>query len=591
MRNQFFRWLYIITTVLLLTVGAVVWSLYFTDWNYHITVSKETTYITEPLLPDGRVDYVTAINEILSQGVSPENNAAIPFIRELGFDDEKTVRRKSFPRFCLLLGVSPDRLEPKGGRDRFKSLYEAMQKYPYREGFIEEMNAVKIHKDWEGKVETVDNENISSAALTLDEYIVETPWSADEFPTVVQWIEDNEKTLDIFVEASQRSHLYIPLPQTADTPLTYYSTYDIPISKATLALGARAMIRISQKRFEDAWQDLLAIDRIARLFSGLRSKYYYLLSVRFKHHRFAPLVALVSHPELSESKLRRCIEDLVALGPNTTYADLLMAVGRLEELEMLQTYPLYGYDYQMDDDGRPIKNLSAQQQALRNALRASVDWNSILRRYNRIIDELVVALDQPIRPKRFRDVEAILDRHYRKSEILGNPTVANTLFASGTTDKMFAQLMIWTVGTKISQTDAWITVQTRMAEIAARLALYRRVEGEYPESLEKLKEALLGIDPPDADLFDDPFHDTDTLRYERLDNGQGYKIYSVCKNGRDDGGRDETEEVSLIDVPDPRDDFGIRVGPNVFIPRDVWNVDPPEEEEAAETTEAETPVN
>jgi hypothetical protein len=41
-----------------------------------ITISPETTYITEPLLPDGRVDYYGAINRRLSQGVTPENNIA-----------------------------------------------------------------------------------------------------------------------------------------------------------------------------------------------------------------------------------------------------------------------------------------------------------------------------------------------------------------------------------------------------------------------------------------------------------------------------------------------------------------------------------
>ncbi|MCL2119468.1 MAG: hypothetical protein FWH27_13680 [Planctomycetaceae bacterium] len=39
-----------------------------------ITISPETTYITEPLLPDGRVDYYGAINRRLSEGVTCENN-------------------------------------------------------------------------------------------------------------------------------------------------------------------------------------------------------------------------------------------------------------------------------------------------------------------------------------------------------------------------------------------------------------------------------------------------------------------------------------------------------------------------------------
>src|SRR5271157_5537856 len=48
------------------------------------TVSKETTYLTEPLRPDGRVDYLKAMNDHLNRGVTPENNAAVELIQALG---------------------------------------------------------------------------------------------------------------------------------------------------------------------------------------------------------------------------------------------------------------------------------------------------------------------------------------------------------------------------------------------------------------------------------------------------------------------------------------------------------------------------
>ena len=49
-----------------------------------ITISKETTYITEPLRADGCVDYVAAVKRHCSEGVTPENNAAIPFWQAVG---------------------------------------------------------------------------------------------------------------------------------------------------------------------------------------------------------------------------------------------------------------------------------------------------------------------------------------------------------------------------------------------------------------------------------------------------------------------------------------------------------------------------
>jgi hypothetical protein len=40
------------------------------------TISKETTYFTEPLDEAGYVDYLGALNKLCHEGVMPENNAA-----------------------------------------------------------------------------------------------------------------------------------------------------------------------------------------------------------------------------------------------------------------------------------------------------------------------------------------------------------------------------------------------------------------------------------------------------------------------------------------------------------------------------------
>src|SRR5262245_38359275 len=51
-----------------------------------ITISRETTHLTEPLRPDGYVDYLAAINDELSAGVTPENNAAVDLLYAFGPD-------------------------------------------------------------------------------------------------------------------------------------------------------------------------------------------------------------------------------------------------------------------------------------------------------------------------------------------------------------------------------------------------------------------------------------------------------------------------------------------------------------------------
>src|SRR5258708_4011326 len=48
------------------------------------TISKETTYITEPLDKDGYPDYAAALNKRLSKGVTPENNANVLIWKAIG---------------------------------------------------------------------------------------------------------------------------------------------------------------------------------------------------------------------------------------------------------------------------------------------------------------------------------------------------------------------------------------------------------------------------------------------------------------------------------------------------------------------------
>ncbi len=75
--------------VILLVIGLLlVAGLVCNYWPMegHITISRETTYITGPLNEDGTVNYVAALDDRLSKGVTPENNAAPLLLRAWGAD-------------------------------------------------------------------------------------------------------------------------------------------------------------------------------------------------------------------------------------------------------------------------------------------------------------------------------------------------------------------------------------------------------------------------------------------------------------------------------------------------------------------------
>src|SRR5687768_12550183 len=70
--------------------------------SVNVTISKETTRLTEPLRPDGYIDYVKALNMRCSKGVTPINNAAVLYVRAAGPGE---MHQEYRDRFLLLLGI------------------------------------------------------------------------------------------------------------------------------------------------------------------------------------------------------------------------------------------------------------------------------------------------------------------------------------------------------------------------------------------------------------------------------------------------------------------------------------------------------
>src|SRR5438477_955754 len=80
------RWkrviVYMFSTFFVMLAGDMALTKY---WRW-IDISPETTYLTSPLLREGTPDYCAWLNEKASEGVTPENNAAVPLMKAIGLD-------------------------------------------------------------------------------------------------------------------------------------------------------------------------------------------------------------------------------------------------------------------------------------------------------------------------------------------------------------------------------------------------------------------------------------------------------------------------------------------------------------------------
>ncbi|MHC4983926.1 MAG: hypothetical protein ACYTF6_12270, partial [Planctomycetota bacterium] len=188
-----------------------------------ITISKETTYVSGPVNPDGTINYLAYLNNKYSKGVTPENNAAIPLLRAFG---PKLLPEEIRAKAYKMLDIDP--LGEDGD---------------YFAGF-------------QG-----DREDLDAAA--------QGPWSQDDYPNVAAWLKANEKPLALITAASTRPRFYMPAVTPAETDMAW-RIFLWPAGEAIEAgegLTARAMLRAQGGNLNAARADLMAARRLARLVS------------------------------------------------------------------------------------------------------------------------------------------------------------------------------------------------------------------------------------------------------------------------------------------------------------------------------------
>src|SRR5260370_9837114 len=175
------RWWKIALGILLLFLAPLVYAAW--PGSSTFTVSPETTYITEPLDKHGYPDYVTALNQRLSQGVTPENNANALIWQALGPHPEGATMPAEYFQW---LGYAP----PEQGE------------------YI-----VPFSKYLKENLKIEDNEKRQQ----LDDRRMRAtkwPWAAKGEPELADWLRRHEKPLALVIEATNRPQYYNPLVPT-----------------------------------------------------------------------------------------------------------------------------------------------------------------------------------------------------------------------------------------------------------------------------------------------------------------------------------------------------------------------------------------
>jgi hypothetical protein len=505
-----------------------------------ITVSKETTYITAPLLPNGYPDYLRAMNEHYGKGVTAENNAAVPFWQAIG---PKEIPAEYREQFFKLLGmpVLPD-------------------KGPYLVSF-EDFKRMKIEKEMKGREEAEIN---AYGGHLDDEYdnAMMGPWSAEKYPEEAEWLKLNEGPLSLIVEGAKRERLFWPWiiredgwhPSEGLLPGMSESRQIIRL------LQIRSMLRLKTGKIDEAWQDLLACHRLARLFGQGPSVIALLISYALEGIAWSGDMILSSQGNLSANQALQFLSDMIDLPPPPNLADLWNIGERYYNL---------GFVLRMAEDkseqfSTDLYGTSNPQKLKKMISDPRVDWDEVLRFGNAHFDRIVEGYRKTTYKDRYESLDKYQKETKDKLQKVIEPTFLNNalyIFAKPQAITSDLAVALWSDRSDLGTAKAVIFFETRrrlnisQVQLAFALKAYHKERGRYPAALAELKPKYLSEIP--KDLFTDK-----ELVYKPQENGQGYLLYSLGPNGRDDGGENYDDNPDKYkDLPNDKrpDDIAIHM--------------------------------
>ena len=555
------------------------------EWHWpKVVISKKTTYFTEPLRPDGGVDYVAAFNRRYSQGVTPENNAAVALWRAAGpWEIDETDRPMHFKMLGIPdLALGDDDLAVPLGDER---------------GVLEFMEQTAKKPEFQGRKE----ENAkTSAALAVIRFQFEAapnaPWSRQEYPVLAAILKRKEKPLGILAEGLRRPTFYDPLVARPGIPQLFWLSGDTNHDPwRTAGDWFMALRHAADQRGE-------TVRRMERCLVGLPFGTAGVAAAAVLR------LVLLGHTTGSNGKRCRCdlesapgldrrrgaefqrqLRGLPPMRPareicdqseRCTWIDWMMFLSNFSGVgegpdgfsvldRMTETH--HGWLAWIDMTYDPKKrafvygpNQIEREEAFgRLAQERDMDWTELLRQHNRCYDRAVAAFDCVTHRKAIAVWQALekeaKDQANRTAELVVSDKPAAL---AGWGPKVKAQRMAeLAAATEVpfvrlhAEIEQDGLARDRMTLVALALAGYRaNHRDQYPKALADLVAAYIDAIPQD------PFADGPLIYRpeEHRSARDGYVLYSVGPNGEDDGGGVGEPETGAARW---RDDIAIRTPP------------------------------
>ncbi|TWT38562.1 hypothetical protein [Blastopirellula retiformator] len=499
-----------IGVVTLLTLMSLAWLIFAPAGP--IVVGRDSTYLTEPIDANGMVDYEQAIVDLQGEGVTPEENAAIP----------------------LLTAIWPAGLEP----EQQQLVCEAIgMPLPESAGMgalfdeeVQQLVANELNTIGQSHPDYVDLDADDTKVTTILLKTTQVPWLRGQLPALAKWIEAQQPHLAELRAIQERPKFFLPSPDLLDDEREGLLAADNPVLSNLRdpadVLKVRAMLAIGERRPADAWEAIKTLFALSRCRNQPDNTRVTLYSYSTRAQAYVALTTLLASGDCNAQLLDEMESFLAKLKPLHELPASICVVDRLTTLDSA-VHMLHDVDGKAPTiDGYGLIE------------GAPFDQNVMLIRLNAWYDQLAAALEvegpfacrEAVR--RFNDqLEAEVEISNSAGELgsaLFSRQVRGELVA-----KLLGGLMIPAAGQAV-----WIeqekNAQLQLLRVAVAIQRYQVEHGNYPADLaalaDKINPALL-IDP----------HTGKPMQYQR--RPPGFLLYAIGPDGTDDGGNSSEGKI------------------------------------------------
>jgi tetratricopeptide (TPR) repeat protein len=498
-----------------------------------INVSKETTYITEPLGEDGLPDYRRAwLERLRKKKVPGSENGAVDYWQVVGLE---SVDEKYRQAFCDELGMPMPKAD-----ELLESVDSPAVSRAKAIWYLQRLGESVDDATYDAYCESHPDQYWEAEAwpTTWDSIHAVISYPVSEVPPLTEWLARNDSKLDRVVAALEKPGWYDPPPTVcAAGSLTDIGMRAFEWRGVMQSLAVRAQVLMERGDRESALRDLKAIHRLGELNSP-DTWLDLLVSTAGKRLYAAPVeLRLITDSQASDSLLAK-LQSLRPLSiPTSRLPHTLQSGERLyalsfalallrKEPEAMDVLPLL---LPVDDEGGEL-----QLKWIEQLLDLPIDGSQLLTGVNQDCDATLQTLSKGSLQQRVKELKEQLSSPTDGMQIIQRTPASLTPAERADALRVLTNQSDFGTADGLVVSEANHATHSQLMHLALALGRYRLAEGQYPAALDALVPRFVPELPADA-------FGNETLDYRKTD--KGFLLYSYGLNGVDDGGSHHDMEI------------------------------------------------